>query len=518
MNKVVNNYRCGMLIMVALVFFSSSCYGKTNNRKDHELRGSVYTAIVKDIKFSIEFGEIKSKGVSDNTYIFFSKNGNVYKEVLLPNWPINGAEKPKEKTKIRYAYDKHNNLIDEMTINIGAGKTYEIGNYTFHKNDTANCYHYENTYNNDNTISVVKTFYKSHEYQEQTSRIVYTYTHGGRKESYYNQSGIEKEVLYKGKTRITKDLVTITEILNENGKPISMEAPLLPIPLMIKGGNVKEIFKYNEYGDEVKVVNTKTIEGTKRNYTETKIKTTQYVYDKKGNWVCKKVFKDGKLISWVEREVYYATSDADYLKVVEAEEKAIKQEERVQYLQDSISNSISKRRLREEYVRDSIDQFESRLANVVEKEFFRKHITGILNYNSMSYEMNFVGINRKIRDCFIDRSAIVFIEKKGNSSFDAVMKEFRICRYSWDWDIMHHEEKDFWAWYSQDLTDILLYIEGVKKKGLFCLPMIVVLHKEGEDYTLYSVEKDAYEKIVSEIPLLKANQIKSQSVHKLTRR
>lgn len=83
---------------------------------------------------------------------------------------------------------------------------------------------------------------------------------------------------------------------------------------------------------------------------------------------------------------------------------------------------------------------------------------------------------------------------------------------------MHHEEKDFWAWYSQDLTDILLYIEGVKKKGLFCLPMIVVLHKEGEDYTLYSVEKDAYEKIVSEIPLLKANQIKSQSVHKLTRR
>ena len=341
---------------------------------------------------------------------------------------------------------------------------------------------------------------------------------GGRKESYYNQSGIEKEVLYKGKTRITKDLVTITEILNENGKPISMEAPLLPIPLIIKGGNVKEIFKYNEYGDEVKVVNTKTIEGTKRNYTETKIKTTQYVYDKKGNWVCKKVFENGKLISWVEREVYYSSSDADYLKVVEAEEKAIKEEERAQYLQDSISNSISERRLREEYVRDSIDQFESRLAHVVEKEFFQKHITGILNYNSMSYEMNFVGINRKIRDCIFDRSSIEFIEKKSNSSFDAEMKEFRICRYSWDWDSMHHVKKDFWAWYSQDLTDILLYIEGIKHKGLLYLPMIVVLHKEGEDYTLYSVEKDAYDKIVSKIPLLKANQIESQSVHNFTRR
>ena len=325
----MNNYRCGLLIMVALVFLSISCFGKTNNRKDHELRGSVYAAIVKDIKFSIEFGEIKSKGVSDNTYIFFSKNGNVYKEVLLPNWPINGEEQPKEKTKKRFVYDQHNNLIDEMTINIGAGKTYEIGNYTFHQNDTMNCYHYQNTYNNDNTISVVKTFYKEHKYQEQISRIVYTYTHDGRKESYYKQSGIEKEVIYKGKTRITKDIVTTTEILNENGKPISKETPLIPIPLMINGGNVKETFKYNEYGDEVKVVSTQTIEGTERNYTETKIKTTQYVYDKKGNWVCKKVFEDSKLISWVEREVYYSSSDADYLKVVEAEEKAIKKEKRV---------------------------------------------------------------------------------------------------------------------------------------------------------------------------------------------
>ena len=33
MNKVINNYRCGLLIMVALVFLSISCYGKTNNRK-----------------------------------------------------------------------------------------------------------------------------------------------------------------------------------------------------------------------------------------------------------------------------------------------------------------------------------------------------------------------------------------------------------------------------------------------------------------------------------------------------
>ena len=325
-------------------------------------------------------------------------------------------------------------------------------------------------------------------------------------------------MIYKGKTRITKDIVTTTEILNENGKPISKETPLIPIPLMINGGNVKETFKYNEYGDEVKVVSTQTIEGTERNYTETKIKTTQYVYDKKGNWVCKKVFEDSKLISWVEREVYYSSSDADYLKVVEAEEKAIKKEKRAQYLQDSISNSISERRIREEYVRDSIDQFESRLAHVVEKEFFQKHITGFLNYDRGRYEVEFVGINREIRDCILDRRAIAFIEKKGNSSFDAEMKEFRICRYSWDWDIMHHEEKDFWALYSQDLTDILLYIEGVKKKGLFCLPMIVVLHKEGEDYTLYSVEKDAYEKIVSEIPLLKANQIESQSVHNFTRR
>ena len=80
MNKVINNYRCGLLIMVALVFLSISCYGKTNNRKDHELRGPVCAVVVKDIKFSIRLGEVAPTGESNDTLYYFHKNGNVYME------------------------------------------------------------------------------------------------------------------------------------------------------------------------------------------------------------------------------------------------------------------------------------------------------------------------------------------------------------------------------------------------------------------------------------------------------
>ena len=220
------------------------------------------------------------------------------------------------------------------------------------------------------------------------------------------------------------------------------------------------------------------------------------------------IFKDGTLISWQEREIFYASSDADYLKVIRAEENAVKLlEEKEQHLRDSISKV--------EAMRDSVALFEEKLADIFEKEFLQKHITSILDYNSGTYKMGFVSIDKKIRDCTINGNTIVFSDKKGKINFDVEMSEFRICRYSWDWDTMHEVEENFWAWYSQDLSDILLYIEGVKKKGFFYLPMMFVLHKDGDNYLVYSLEKDANDKIASLIPALKENQIVSQEVRYL---
>lgn len=492
---------CSKFILLILAFLLSAdyCHGKTNNRKDHDLRGPVYAVVVKDIQFSIEFGEIKRKEYSNDTYTYFLKDGNVYKTCYTP------------KNYLRFFYDRFGNLTYQMNIAIGEGETYNIGGRAYQRNDTTKFYHYQYAYNNDNSISEMKTFFKEYENHDmrQIARVVYTYMPDGRKETYYKQDGVDKEVIYKGYTRrITKDIFTITEILNGNGKPVSMDHPF--IRPLAEDCHSKTTFTYNEHGDEVKTVCTETMKGssTGRIYKETKVTTTDYVYDQRGNWVRKMVCQDGKLVSWVEREIFYASCDADYTRVIDEENAAIKQkEDREQHLRDSIS-SVETRR-------EAIALFENRLASIVEKEFLQKHITALYEYNSGTYKMGFVGIDRKLRDCILDGNMIDFYEKKGTSGFRAEMNEFRLCRYSWDWDTMHEVEENFWAWYSQDLSDILLYIEGVKKKGFMYLPMMFVLHKDGDKYHVYSLEKDANDKIASLIPSLKERQIVSQSVRYL---
>ena len=507
MNKFMRVLSYRMFAASVLLLSFNYCYGITNNRKDHDLRGPVYAVVVKDIQFAIEFGEITPKGYSNDTLIYFLKDGNAYMESCLPT-RVNQENYSPKRNK-RFYYDRFNNLVYKMTITIGGGESYYIGSRIFNRNDTTDHYHYQYAFNNDNTISEVKAFYKKREGHDmqQLFRVVYTYNSDGRREAYYKQNGIDKEIIYKGNTRITKDFITIKETLNKNEKPISTEYPLFRLG---GNGNVKSIFTYNEHGDEVKVVSTQAIRGsnTGRVYTETKTKTTQYIYDKNGNWTRKLIFKDGTLISWQEREIFYASSDADYLKVIRAEENAVKLlEEKEQHLRDSISKV--------EAMRDSVALFEEKLADIFEKEFLQKHITSILDYNSGTYKMGFVSIDKKIRDCTINGNTIVFSDKKGKINFDVEMSEFRICRYSWDWDTMHEVEENFWAWYSQDLSDILLYIEGVKKKGFFYLPMMFVLHKDGDNYLVYSLEKDANDKIASLIPALKENQIVSQEVRYL---
>ena len=67
MNKVMDIFRCVLLTIATLVSLSNSCYGKTNNRKDHELRGPVSAVVVKNIEFSIKFGEVVPTGKSNDT-------------------------------------------------------------------------------------------------------------------------------------------------------------------------------------------------------------------------------------------------------------------------------------------------------------------------------------------------------------------------------------------------------------------------------------------------------------------
>lgn len=316
MKKVMNNFMYRLLSLVAVVFLSEYCCGKTNNRKDHDLKGNVYAVVVKDIKFSYKFGEVKPTGSSDDTFIYFLKNGNVYKEMSAP------------KNYRRFEYDVHNNVTQEFFVHIGAGEEYEIADRVYLLNDTTEHQLYQYIYESDNKLKEIKCFRKEADDMQQYLRIVYTYSSTGKKIIYYDENYIKKEIIYNGNTCVTKEYrnrsdkpdMTITETLNANGKPVKRE--------VIVGNNwgvESWTYSYNNYGDEVIILHQAKVQG--KQYSS--VEAIQYIYDQNGNWTRKMHYVDDNLKTWTEREIFYAVSESDYDKIVEetkrmeAESKAI---------------------------------------------------------------------------------------------------------------------------------------------------------------------------------------------------
>lgn len=318
------------LIMVALVFLSISCYGKTNNRKDFELRGFVSAIVVKNIEFSIKFGEVVPAGKSNDTIYYFLKNGNVYAEVFAP-----------DEYK-RFEYDEHNNLTEEMRVKVGMGREYRAGDNLYHLNDTTKRQLYQCVYDSEDRLKEIKCFKMRlnnvEQYNmEQYYRIVYSYDSFGKKIVYRNEFSIDKEEIYNGSVRKVKDRCGFnstritTETLNAKGRPTKRE-------ISIDNKHLKTItISYNEYGDEVKIFHQWS-DGSRS------VETTQYVYDQKGNWLKRLHFVGDKLETWTEREITYAVSDEDYskkldeVKKIEAKGQSISQSisDMVKHEQDSI--------------------------------------------------------------------------------------------------------------------------------------------------------------------------------------
>ena len=323
MNMVMNRFRYGLLIMAVLVLLSNFCYGKTNNRKDYGLKGSVCAVVVKDIEFSIKFGEVVPTGESNDIIYYFLKDGNVYAEVLEP------------KKYRRFEYDEHNNLTEEMCVNVGEGKEYWIDYSPYHLNDTTEHHLYQYAYNSEDRLKEIKCFRGKKQYR----RIVYNYTTTGKTITYYKEEGIEQEESYNGNIHVTKDYqlkegvadYVTRETLNDNNKPIKFE-----VRVGESFGVVNGSYAYNNQGDVIKIVKGGRIQNQQVNSTE----TMQYVYDKQGNWIKKMSYVDGKLKTWTERDITYAVSDDDYskklkeAKMIEATGQKIS--DMVKHTQDSI--------------------------------------------------------------------------------------------------------------------------------------------------------------------------------------
>lgn len=479
----------------------------TFSRKDFNLNGDIYAISVKEYSFYIEFGEIKKGTVKKDYYTYFYPNGNVFMDSLQNS-----------KMYKRYNYDSHNNIIEEMRI-IVHGIKRKVGNTEFCYNDTTSYYSYSYDYGSGGQIKEIMKFGKGN---DQIQKIVFSKTATGQRLEYWNRRNIDKEIITTTTSKITNEYTdlndyksptnTKVETLNKNGLPI--KETIKAVGGLATG---ETLYTYDEHNN---VINETSKIRNAWGQGENIIITYRYDYDNKGNWVRKLEFKNGKLNTWTERKIYYASSPADYNKIVEIDNQAVeitksrllKEKQAI----DSVQNIEKEEAARKKQYEDSlvaINKFYSELDAIIEKELLHKHITASYDFNTASYNMKLYDFKNKIRECNVNGDIVEFYEKKGKPSFIANLHEYRVFRYYWNWDSSHKKEQIIAVLCSHDLSDLLLYILASKKKGAMYYPMLVVFHKTDNNYIAYEIEKDALvklEEIVSPYNNDQMNKISSR--------
>lgn len=469
---IMNNTIAKYLLSILLCVSYNMVQAVTKNIKEYHLHGNIYCIRVKEYSFSLEFGEITRGNQKSEYSTYFLKNGNVYIDSLVPN----------EKYK-RYYYDNRNNIVEEMCINAGTGRKIQINNSDYHYNDTTNHFVYKYNYNGDGRIMEAIKYIKKNNVLTQTLRIVYSVTNNGKKIVYWTKHGIDKEEIYGTNTKTIngyssfndyKSPISISRItLNKNGFPIKMSVEA--VGGITSGENV---YTYDEHNNIIKeAIKAGNIlgEGART------IITRKYDYDKNGNWIRQLEYKNGELKSWIERDIFYATSDSDYTKIVEQDRKITEKHLRIfqkeQRIKDSIDNVIVEEVARKIQYEDSLKAVVSQLDVIIEKEMLQKHIMGIPKdpYNRFAIDMKLREIDGVIKSFNIQGSSIVFTLKKGKTTINVDLFESRKRKYYWAWNELCEEHDDFQIGYSRDYNDIVI-----------ASPFVLLLHKENNVYKAYT--------------------------------
>jgi len=479
------------ILTVALCFICNLSQAITKNIKEYHLNGNVYCIGVKKYSFFKELGKIKRGNQLSEHYTYFLQNGNVFIDSLVPN-----------KKYKRYVYDENNRLKEEMLITVGAGRKIEIGDGNNHYNDTTDYVLYEYTHSLGNN-EVKKYRRNNRNLLELKQKILYWKNNGDDVTTYFKQNGnhgtIEKEVRKKGNT-LTIELWSVfngelnpisisKQTLNNDGFPVKMSEEAV-------GGLAKGTYFY-KYDEHNNVISEIRKEGNAFGQGEETLITRKYEYDNYGNWVRQLEFKNGVLKTWTERVIYYANSASDYTKVVEQDKQVSDKQFKIYQKEMMVIDSLDNVEKVKAAYEDSIRAANNKLDSIVEKELLEKHVTVTYETNSGSYHMKLYGFESKIRDCNIDGNTIEFIEKKGVPNFIMKIHSRKLNRYEWNWDTMHDTRQFMEVWHSQDYSDILLYIDGVKKKGFLYTAEMVILHKnnDSDNYVAYLIDKDAYKKL-----------------------
>lgn len=500
------------ILTVALCFSCNLSQAITKNIKEYHVNGNVYCIGVKEYSFFKEFGEIKRGNQISEHYTYFLQNGNVFIDSLVPN-----------KKYKRYVYDENNRLKEEMLITVGAGRKLQIGDGNYHYNDTSNYILYKYLKYDNNTLGfkngVVK--YKRNKTSlEKVQEIDYWRNNNEDGVSYFNKSGdIDIEEITKGNTLTKK----IWSSFNDRKSPISISIETLnnsgfPIKKSVEavGGLASGTYMY-KYDEHNNIISEIRKEGNAFGQGEETLITRKYEYDNNGNWVRQLEFKNGVLKTWIERVIYYANSASDYTKVVEQDKQVSDKQFKIYQKEMMVIDSLDNVAKVKAAYEDSIRAANNKLDSIIEKELLEKHITVTYETNAGSYHMKLYGFENKIRDCNIDGNTIEFIEKKGVPNYIMKIHSRKLNRYEWNWDTMHDTKQLMEVWHSQDYSDILLYIDGAKKKGFLYTTEMVVLHKnsDSDNYVAYLIDKDAYKKLEMNRPQITSSKLMDASTRYL---
>ena len=462
---------CRVLLTTYLIVLCGFTEAVNYNRKEFNLKGNVYCICVREYSFNIEFGELNRGALLNENYTYFLQNGNVIIDSLID-----------KKMYKRYNYDEHSNIIQEMRILVGAGRKSTIGNTEFNFNDTTNCYRYRNEYSADGLLKEVSIFNKN----EQILKVKYTRSTTSENAVCWGKRNIEKEIVTTKANRTTKlyseindyksPIATIVETLNDKGLVVKISKQALG-----RFGTSETLYSYDEHDNVI----TETSKLSTAFGGEKNAFTYRYDYDKKGNWIRKIVFNNGKVKSWTERIIYYVSSPSDYNKIVEQDKQMTERHIWIANKERLYKDSLATRKkvyedsiaARKKAYEDSLIAVVCKLDEIIEKELLQKHIMAIPQrlYNNYNFDIKLRDIDGEIKNMTINGNIIQFTSKKGKKTIDVDLLESRNRNYYWSWNDNSEGHDEFQIGYSSDYNDIVI-----------ARPFILLLHKEDGIYKAYT--------------------------------
>ena len=302
-------------------------FGKNDLQKEN-LKGIVFCVVEYTYDSANKFGEDVKLELKETDTTYFNDFGKYWKGISYEygndGWNISGSYKCQ--------YDNNSQLIRAELVT--------ESKYVKYKYFPDGKLREENEYSaSGNLISKVK----------------WQYSGGNVGWSKYDGDGdliSTCTITDGGKMRVVDvGFVSLEEEYDASGR-------LLSSILYIGGNNgaaSEETYnRYNSKGDLTASVNSVSavIDWSSESYNM----GMRYVYeeyDKYGNWILRKSYKDGRITKWTEREITYASSNAEIMDLMRHEERRVFLKDSIDRRNRFIRDSIAKR---QQFIKDSLDR------------------------------------------------------------------------------------------------------------------------------------------------------------------